>query len=135
MNLSGIKAINVHKADELFQYEIRLVVGTRDPKKALEFLSRATGDESLCISAVGNFVYHCEEHVGYLWVSPQPGSIQWHSVMAHEIVHAVDEILFVHSVPPGRESTEVRALLTGLLTKRVLEAARRHSGLRRPLHP
>jgi hypothetical protein len=58
-----------------------------------------------------------------LWVDGEPGGSKWADSVAHEVSHLVDRLLEAHSIPPGRESTEIRALLQGWYTKAICHGA------------
>ena len=58
-----------------------------------------------------------------LWADGDPGGSQWADTVAHEVSHLVDRLLEAHNIPPGRESTELRALLQGWYTRAICRGA------------
>lgn len=51
---------------------------------------------------------------------PFDGTVDWLDSLLHECSHAVDRVLDKRGVPPGLESTEVRAYLNGFYFSSIL---------------
>lgn len=61
---------------------------------------------------------------GLIWVADQIWTTRWYGTLVHEVAHLVDRLFESRDVPPGPDSTELRASVTDFYFTAILNRAR-----------